>query len=106
MRNFVKNDNGFVCLNCGKDVSPLGYTSRNHCPHCLYSIHIDVNPGDRMNDCKGLQQPISVEIDSKKGYVLTYKCTKCGKITHNKSASDDNFDEMLRIQREHSNYFR
>ena len=104
MKNFTKNDNGFVCAHCGKDVSPLGYTSRNHCPHCLYSLHVDVNPGDRMNTCCGLQQPISVDYSAKKGYVITYRCLKCGAITHNKAATDDSFDTMLKVQKEYSNY--
>ncbi len=104
MKTFTKNDNGFVCEHCGKNVNPLGYTSRNHCPHCLYSLHVDVNPGDRANDCRGLQQPISVNPDSKKGYKITYKCTKCGAITYNKSADDDDFDVMLEIQRNYSRF--
>ena len=72
MKTFTKNDNAFVCENCGKSVNPLKYTSRNHCPHCLCSIHVDINPGDRQNSCKGLQQPIAVEISPKKGYVIVY----------------------------------
>ncbi|MBP5651750.1 MAG: RNHCP domain-containing protein [Clostridia bacterium] len=104
MKNFTKNDEGFVCAHCGKVVKPLGYTSRNHCPYCLYSLHVDINPGDRQNTCKGLQQPINFTENSKKGYIITYKCTKCGAITQNKAASDDNFDEMLKIQKDYSNY--
>ena len=46
-KRFVKNDSGFVCSHCGKKVEPLGYTSRNHCPFCLWSRHVDIFPGDR-----------------------------------------------------------
>lgn len=102
MKVFAKNDNGFVCSNCGKEVSPLGYTSRNHCPHCLCSLHVDVNPGDRANTCKGLQEPISVENNSKKGYIITYKCSKCGAITRNKSQEDDDFEKLLEIAKNYS----
>ena len=104
MKNFTKNDNGFVCEHCGKQVQPLGYTSRNHCPYCLYSLHVDIMPGDRANTCHGLQQPISIDTSSKKGYIITYKCLKCGQITHNKAANDDNFDTMLSIQQDYSRY--
>jgi hypothetical protein len=48
-KRFVKNDDFFVCVHCGKEVKPLGYTSRDHCPFCLWSVHVDVNPGDRAN---------------------------------------------------------
>ena len=57
MKNFTKNDEGFICKNCGRKVEKLGYTSRDHCPYCLCSIHIDNNPGDRANDCKGILRP-------------------------------------------------
>ncbi len=97
MKTFSKNDSGFVCAHCGKEVKPLGYTSRNHCPYCLYSLHVDVNPGDRQNTCLGLQQPIGIENNSKKGYVIIYKCTKCGLVTRNKSALDDDFGCILRV---------
>ena len=105
MKNFTKNDNGFICQNCGVEVKPLGYTSRNHCPHCLCSIHVDVLPGDRQNNCKGLQRPISVENNPKKGYVIVYKCDKCGEITRNKSAEDDDFEVLLNVAKNYSNKF-
>ena len=39
----------FICENCGKDVEKSSYTARDHCPYCLYSKHVDINPGDRKN---------------------------------------------------------
>ena len=103
MKTFTKNDSGFQCVNCGKIVPPLGYTSRNHCPWCLCSIHIDNFPGDRQNSCKGVQRPISVEPSSKKGYIITYKCDKCNAITRNKAAEDDDFNMLLAVQKNYSN---
>lgn len=101
IKRFTKNDAGFVCKNCGFEVQPLGKTSRNHCPRCLCSIHIDINPGDRASECLGLLVPIFCEPDPKKGYVITHKCKKCGDIRRNKAAlklsakdnlSDDQYD--------------
>ena len=54
MKKFNELDEGFVCENCKKEVKPLNYSSRDHCPYCLYSKHVDINPGDRNNNCKGL----------------------------------------------------
>lgn len=96
---FKKLDSGFICENCKKEVQPLGYTSRNHCPFCLHSLHVDITPGDRANPCKGILKPIGIEQNSKKGYVIVFKCTKCGKITRNKSADDDDFNEVLRVSK-------
>lgn len=100
----IKNDNGFVCRRCGHTVEPLKYTSRDHCPKCLHSIHIDIVPGDRANTCLGTLSPIAVEPSSKKGYIIVYKCDKCGEIKRNKSAEDDNFDAMLEVQRNNANF--
>lgn len=85
-KKFTKNDSGFICGHCGKEVEPLGYTSRNHCPFCLWSRHLDESPGDRLSECRGLMEPISAEPDPKKGYVITHRCISCGAIRRNKAA--------------------
>ena len=89
---FTKIDEEFICENCGKKVSKLGYSCRDHCPYCLHSKHVDINPGDRQEECHGDLEPVSLEIDSKKGYVIIYRCKKCGQIRRNKAAKDDNMD--------------
>ena len=85
-KRFRKNDNGFVCGHCGKTVEPLGFTSRNHCPFCLWSLHVDVNPGDRAAECGGLMEPVRVEPDPRKGYVIIHRCTKCGELRRIRAA--------------------
>lgn len=97
MKKFTKNDESFTCEHCRRHVDKLYYTSRNHCPYCLYSIHVDNNPGDRENNCKGIMKPIGIEIDSKKGIVIVFKCSKCGIIKKNVSAKDDNYEKILKL---------
>ena len=87
-KRFQKNDSGFTCINCGTTVLPLGSSSRNHCPKCLCSLHVDINPGDRANECRGILRPIAAEPDAKKGYILIQKCDKCGEIRRNRAAHD------------------
>ena len=99
---FKKNDNEFICINCGKKVEKLKYTSRDHCNHCLYSLHVDITPGDRENKCRGLLVPVNVEINSKKGEVIVYKCNKCGQEVRNIVASDDNRDEIYNVIKKYS----
>jgi len=99
-KKFAKNDCGFVCENCGKNVAPLNYTSRDHCPFCLVSKHVDINPGDRANACQGMLVPISLELNSKKGKVIVFKCQKCGELHKNICAEDDDFETLLKL----SNY--
>jgi len=87
-KRFLKNDNGFICAHCGKEVKPLGYTSRNHCPFCLWSLHVDVNPGDRANECGGQMEPISVQPDAKKGFIIVHRCQRCGELHRNRAAHE------------------
>ena len=87
-KRFKKNDEGFICKNCGREVLPLGYTSRNHCPFCLCSLHVDINPGDRANECGGLLRPIRSEPDARRGFIIIHKCDKCGEIRRNRAALD------------------
>lgn len=97
MKMFTKNDEGFICVNCGKSVAPLKYTSRDHCPFCLCSLHIDINPGDRANDCLGTLIPVDLEYSQNKGYVIKYKCNKCGQFHKNKTAEDDNKTQLMKV---------
>ena len=96
-KRFSKNDNGFVCAHCGKEVKPLGYTSRNHCPFCLWSLHLDVNPGDRASECHGRLKPVKVETSPKRGFIIVHKCEKCGDIRRNKAAEDDDRNLLIAL---------
>ena len=81
---------GFVCAHCGRNVPSLDNGSyRNHCPFCLYSLHVDIMPGDRANTCKGLLAPVRVEYNGKKGWVIVSHCGKCGQARRNVAALDD-----------------
>ena len=101
MANFTVIDEEFICENCGYNVKKLGYSCRNHCPKCLYSKHVDINPGDREESCHGLLVPIGLEISSKKGYIIIFKCKKCGAIRKNKVAEDDNMDLIISLSAKH-----
>ncbi|MCD7944873.1 MAG: RNHCP domain-containing protein [Clostridia bacterium] len=87
-KRFRKNDSGFICAHCGLEVKPLGYSSRNHCPRCLWSLHVDENPGDRAAECGGRMRPVRVEADARRGYVIVHKCEKCGKISRCRAAHE------------------
>jgi rubrerythrin len=94
MKKFTKNKENFACEHCGVVTQGDGYT--NHCAQCLWSKHVDVNPGDRAAACGGLMKPSEVE---RKGdtYIIKHKCQKCGHIKPNKMAKDDNFDTLIEL---------
>ena len=96
MKRFHMIDENFICDNCHKQVNKLNYSARDHCPYCLYSKHLDINPGDRANDCHGLMEPIGIE-KYKNTYKIIYKCSKCNKLHKNIIADDDNFDEIIKL---------
>jgi len=96
-KRFKMIDEEFYCEVCGKLVTRLEYTARDHCPNCLSSKHLDINPGDRNANCGGILIPIDIEKGKKDSYKVIYKCDKCGMIKKNKTAIDDNFDKILEI---------
>ena len=98
-----KSENtGFICENCGNNVYPLTNGSfRNHCPFCLCSKHVDIDPGDRKNICGGVMLPIGIKYRSGKGYQILHRCEKCGQTSLNKSAENteqpDNFEILTKL---------
>lgn len=96
-KRFKMIDENFICSVCGKKVNKLEYTARDHCPYCLSSIHLDINPGDRSANCGGILVPIDVEKGKKDTYKIIYKCNKCNMIKKNKTAIDDDYDKILEI---------
>ena len=96
MKKFKMIDEKFICDNCGHEVDKLNYTARDHCPNCLYSKHVDINPGDRMNECKGLLEPIGIE-KFKDTYKIIYKCKKCNQMHKNIIANDDNMNLIIEL---------
>lgn len=96
MKKFNERDEEFTCENCNKKVGKLVYSSRDHCPYCLYSKHVDINPGDRLNNCRGPLKPIGIE-KYKKTFKIIYKCEKCGTLHKNIIADDDNMDAIIQL---------
>ncbi len=96
-KRFVKNDEGFVCAHCGARVEKLGYSSRDHCPVCLYSLHVDKLPGDRQNPCRGQLRPVQSLPDAKKGFIIVYRCEACGKTVRCRAARDDDGDKLIAL---------
>ena len=93
-KSFQRCVENFSCENCGHQQRGTGYT--NHCSKCLYSKHVDVQPGDRAADCGGLMAPVAVE-PVKSSYRIFQRCVACGHERWNKSQEEDDFDTMLAI---------
>ena len=94
MARFTKNKEDFICSLCGTHVQGNGYT--NHCPHCLSSLHVDINPGDRACSCGGIMLAVGLEHRNGKDFIL-HKCQKCGFERRNQTAPNDNFEAILAL---------
>ncbi len=94
-KGYYKNhpcEESFICRNCGMEVVPTGAASehRNHCPNCLHSRHLDIEPGDREADCGGLMEPVSVWVRRGGEWAIIHRCRQCGWLSSNRVAADDN----------------
>jgi len=87
LRNPIRRDEAFVCVHCGREVPSHGRTARNHCPHCLRSLHVDVIPGDRASDCGGILDPVGFSLRSGTE-VIHYRCRRCGQEGVNRALND------------------
>ena len=93
-KKFQKRVEDFICNHCGQEVQGTGYT--NHCPACLWSKHVDVNPGDRAAKCGGLMPPVGLflRLSNK---VIIHRCSKCSHEKLNEAVPQDNADELIKL---------
>jgi RNHCP domain-containing protein len=91
---------GFKCKHCRRFVCPpySGGRHRNHCPFCLYSLHVDDRkPGDRMSTCGCRMEPIGRFQRPNEESVIIHRCMGCDFERFNRIAADDDFDLVLAL---------
>ncbi|MEV0587997.1 RNHCP domain-containing protein [Nonomuraea sp. NPDC050310] len=90
----------FRCVGCRMDV-PLaapGTAHRNHCPHCLTSVHLDRRrPGDREARCRGRMAALSLSVRQDGEWMIIHECVACGELSANRIAGDDNALALIRM---------
>ena len=89
----------FTCKVCGRVCTPqnAGSDHRNHCPNCLSSLHVDEEPGDRASDCGGIMEPVAVWVRKGGEWAIIHRCKRCGKLSSNRVAADDNPMKLMSI---------
>jgi len=92
-------DEIFTCKFCGREViqAEAGSSHRNHCPNCLCSMHMDVEPGDREADCGGIMEPIAVWVRRSGEWAVVHRCKICGALSSNRIAADDNPIKLMSL---------
>ena len=89
----------FTCKVCGRTVTPenAGSDHRNHCPNCLCSLHVDIEPGDRESGCGGIMEPIAVWVRKNGEWAVIHRCRRCGALSSNRIAADDNPMKLMSV---------
>ena len=89
----------FICKVCGARVALEGAGSRhrNHCPHCLCSLHLDDTPGDRASLCGGTMEPIGIWVRGDGEWAVIHRCCRCGVLHANRIAADDDPLKLLSL---------
>lgn len=89
----------FTCRVCTRMIVPQGAGSdhRNHCPNCLTSLHVDNEPGDRASDCGGIMDAVAVWVRKSGEWAVIQRCRRCGKLSSNRTAADDNPMKLMSI---------
>jgi hypothetical protein len=82
----------FSCSHCHEIATgdAPGTQHRNHCPKCLWSLHVDMQPGDRRSNCRGEMEPIAVWVKANGEWSLLHRCRNCGTVRANRIGGDDN----------------
>lgn len=85
------HDSPFICQHCGQAVAGVspGTRNRNHCPHCLWSLHVDLGVGDRRSGCRGEMEPIAVWVQPNDEWSIVHRCRHCKTLRVNRIAGDD-----------------
>lgn len=93
-----ETNHGFICCHCGAEVLPAEQTARNHCPKCLWSLHVDgETPGDRASDCGAPMEPGAVFQKTGGDWVVIHRCTLCDHEQPNRLAPDDDFEGVIDV---------
>lgn len=92
-------EESFTCKHCGRLVTPgeAGTEHRNHCPWCLHSVHLDIEPGDREADCGSLMEPVAVWVRKGGEWAIVHRCRRCGWLSSNRIAADDSPVKLMSI---------
>lgn len=101
----------FRCAHCQALVSSMhvlsGVNNRNHCPYCLWSLHLDLySAGDRLSACKAPMEPIGLTVkrsrnkyrfDGRGELMLIHQCIECRSLSINRIAADDDAATIMQV---------
>lgn len=94
-------DDDFACQHCHRVVSSNapGTEFRNHCPACLWSLHVaeSTKQDDRRSSCLGSMKPIAISEQAGGEWFIVHQCETCDVVRLNRIAGDDDMVELICI---------
>ncbi len=98
-RRAAREPDSFRCQHCRceLDADASGTRHRNHCCHCLWSVHLDESPGDRRSACGAGMEPIAIWVRPDGEWALVHRCCGCHVVRVNRIAGDDNEYALLAL---------
>jgi len=89
----------FVCKHCKRPVSVVapGARLRSHCPHCLWSLHIEAHPASPRRRCGGTMEPVGVSLRTGGVWSIVHRCRRCQATFVHSAAVDDDGAALLMI---------
>lgn len=90
---------GFTCIHCRRQIPTTSYGTkhRNHCPLCLWSRHVDDEPGDRRCACRSPMEPVALEVRRDGEWAIVHRCAGCSTLKTNRIAGDDHELALLAL---------
>lgn len=99
---FRRTFQDFTCGRCGHANRGDGYT--NHCARCLWSRHVDVDPGDRAATCGALMEPVDGHLERGE-WLVVHRCTGCGTERRCRTSALDDVEVLVEVARQHADRF-
>jgi len=59
---------------------------------------VDVNPGDRQEECGGLMKPVDIYYEHQ-NWILVHECEYCGEKKRNRVAENDDTEAVVKLQK-------
>ena len=70
---------------------------KTHACNDSFSLHVDIESGDRESDCGGIMEPIAVWVRKNGEWAIIHRCRRCGQLSSNRIAADDNPMKLMSI---------
>jgi ribosome biogenesis GTPase / thiamine phosphate phosphatase len=93
------SEKSFICGHCKRPVPAVapGARPRSHCPHCLWSLHVESDEIESASQCRGQMEPVGVSTQAGGEWSLVHHCRQCHATQVNTIAVDDNATALLQV---------